>query len=281
MHIYVYIYVYIYIHVYLYIYIYTYIYIYIYIGTYQLKEEESRLRRIKDDLTAQIAAFERKKQTAMSDVLESERIMGAAAKSRDELRRERVQLQRQAQDLQGASERLALKGEGLNAQERGMSEREMALREGLSQMHSAAQNLSRRESDVKESTMVMEQQRHELDETDRVLTNKRIQAAAAHRALTSQQAAATVGLLMSPSQRSSAHWEGGGGHGEQKQQENYITIRERGVTIIIKAINTITCNRKPLLILMVLSMTLVVSLEETIRSLADWINNRKLSKTTQ
>jgi hypothetical protein len=190
------------------------------------------LKRVKDDLTAQIAAFERKKQTAISDILESERVMGAAAKARDDLSRERVQLQRQAQDLQGASERLALKGEGLSAQERGMSERESALREGLTQMHSAAQSLSRRESDVIESTRAMEQRRHGLDETDRVLTNKRIQAAAAHRALTSQQAAATVGLLMGPpSQRSSAHREGGGGggHGEQKQQENYNTTRQRSV----------------------------------------------------
>jgi hypothetical protein len=196
-------------------------------GIYQLKEEESRLKRIKDDLTAQITAFEKKRQSAMSDILESEKIMVATATAKDELGRERAQLQRHAQDLQGASERLALKGEGLNTLQRGISERESALREGLNQMHLAAQNLSRRESDLNESTRVMEQQRHALDETDRVLTNKRIQAAAAHRALTSQQAAATVGLLMSPSHRSPAHWEEG--YGEQKQQGKHNAIGQRSI----------------------------------------------------
>lgn len=35
-----------------------------------------RLKRIKEDLSAQIAAFEKKKQGAMAEILESEQIMG-------------------------------------------------------------------------------------------------------------------------------------------------------------------------------------------------------------
>ena len=164
-------------------------------GAHQLKEEEARLKRIKDELIEQRAQFEKRKAAAQSDMGASEQMRLSLLTTKDSLNKERAHIEKLARDLHIASEKLALRGETLASQEDAIVERENALREGLAHMQMATQTLSRREIDVRDSARELEFQRSAIDQADRVLTQRRIEAAAAQKSLSSRQAAATLGSL--------------------------------------------------------------------------------------
>ena len=85
-------------------------------GAQQLKEEEARLKRVREELAEQRAQFEKRKVAAQGDLNASEQMRLALMAAREEVGKERLQVERLARDLQAASERVALRGESLEAQ---------------------------------------------------------------------------------------------------------------------------------------------------------------------
>jgi hypothetical protein len=102
-------------------------------------------------------------------------------KHKDDIVKEKNILQRTAHDLHVASEDISKRELLLEEQERMLASREIALRDGMAQMKTAAIALSTRESSITNTIRKMEEKKLEMNKEDADIMQKRLMIAIAQR----------------------------------------------------------------------------------------------------
>lgn len=147
----------------------------------RLKEEEEKLSRIRDELYREKAILEQKRIVASADILEAEKLKTVINRHKDDIVKEKNILQRTAHDLHVASEDISKREVMLEEQERMLASREIALRDGMAQMKTAAIALSTRENAITNTLKKIEEKKLEMNKEDADIMQKRLMIAIAQR----------------------------------------------------------------------------------------------------
>ena len=147
----------------------------------RLKEEEEKLNRIREELYREKAILEQKRIVASADIQEAEKLKTMINKHKDDIVKEKNILQRTAHDLHVASEDIGKRESMLEEQERMLASREIALRDGMAQMKTAAIALSTRENAITNTLKKIEEKKLEINKEDADIMQKRLMIAIAQR----------------------------------------------------------------------------------------------------
>lgn len=157
------------------------------VSSSKLKEEEERLSRIRDTLQRDKNILEQRKNAAISEIQEAEKLRASMLQYKNGITHEKQLLRQAAKELHNASEEVARREEMLNEQETLIQKKQQALNEGMIQMKNASIDLSQRESSTLNSLKILENQQLLMSKQDQSLQEKKLSMAVLQRELMQKQ----------------------------------------------------------------------------------------------
>ena len=162
------------------------------LGMSRLKDEESRLNKLREELNSEKHLLEQRKVSAITDIQNATNIKNQIHQQYEEIKLEKQKLSQLALELQKASEEISSRDAQLNKLESSLAEREAIVQHGVIDMNEATRQLSMKESEVLNMARKLELQQGILEEVDRELIYKKLAVTTSQRELSALQAQATM-----------------------------------------------------------------------------------------
>jgi hypothetical protein len=159
----------------------------------QLRNEETRLRRAREEVEQDKVFLEQKRSNALSDIRQADKVRTSLQSQRDAVEHEKTKLQHAVTELNAAAQNLSIQGEALEKQSKVLDAREVQVREGNASLKIAQSKLLHQQKEFEMHSKEMEVRRQLMQDQQQDLAGKRIELAKLQRFVsnTNQQIAQT------------------------------------------------------------------------------------------